>query len=250
MKQKKSFLFRIFRLIASLAIILASIFFIYVSSYYKAGSLALNSLKTDSAVKVQDNGDIIFKPISNTKSIGFIFYPGAKVESSAYAPIAKEIASNGYTVVIAKMSFNLAILSPNKADNIISNNREISTWIIGGHSLGGVFAADYALKNDKVKGLVLLASYSQKDRDFTNRNIKVLSLWGDNDKVADLDKVKNCKSVMPSDSEFKEIKGGNHGGFGDYGNQKGDGEASITNEEQMSETSKEIIKLLDNITKY
>lgn len=250
MKQKKSFVFRIFRLIASLAIIVASIFFIYVSYYYKAGSLALNSLKSDVAVEVEENGDLIFKPVSNNKNTGFIFYPGAKVEASAYAPIAKEIASNGYTVIIAKMSFNLAILSPNKADNIISNNREITTWIIGGHSLGGVFAADYALKNDKIKGLVLLASYSQKDRDFTNKNIKVLSLWGDNDKVADLDKVKNCKRVMPSDSEFKEIKGGNHGGFGDYGHQKGDGEASVTNEEQMSETSKEIIKMLDNVTKY
>ncbi|OOM72011.1 hypothetical protein CLPUN_48410 [Clostridium puniceum] len=71
---------------------------------------------------------------------------------------------------------------------------------------------------------------------------------GDNDKVADLNKVKNCKSVMPSDSEFKEIKGGNHGGFGDYGHQKGDGEASITNEQQMSTTSEEIIKLLDRLT--
>jgi len=249
MKQRKSFCFRIFKVIASLLIILTSIFFIYVSSYYKAGPLALNSLKSDSEVEVQDSGDIIFKPISKDKSIGFIFYPGAKVEASAYAPIAKEIASNGYTVVIAKMSFNLAILSPNKADNIINNNKEISKWIIGGHSLGGVFAADYALKNDKIKGLVLLASYSQKDRDFTNRNIEVLSLWGKNDKVADLNKVKNCKSVMPGDSEFKEIKGGNHGGFGDYGHQKGDGEASITNEEQMAETSKEIVKLLDDVTK-
>jgi len=250
MKQKKSFGFSIFKVIASLLIILTSIFFIYVSSYYKAGSLALSSLKSDAAVEVQDNGDLIFKPISNNKNTGLIFYPGAKVEASAYAPIAKEIASNGYTVVIAKMSFNLAILSPNKADNIISNNREISNWIIGGHSLGGVMAADYALKNDKIKGLILLASYSQKDKDFTNRNIKVLSLWGDNDKVADLNKVKNCKSVMPSDSEFKEIKGGNHGGFGDYGYQKGDGESSITNEEQISETSKEIMKLFDNVTKY
>lgn len=248
MKQKKSFVFKIFKVIASLLLIVASIFFIYVSSYYKAGSLALNDLKSDEAVEVQDNGDIIFKPVLNNKNTGLIFYPGAKVEPSAYAPIAKEIASNGYTVVIAEMSFNLAILSPDKASNIISKNKEINNWIVGGHSLGGVMAADYVLKNDKIKGLVLLASYSQNDRDFTNKNIKVLSLWGDNDKVANLNKVKNCKSVMPSDSEFKEIKGGNHGGFGDYGHQKGDGEASITNEQQMSTTSEEIIKLLDRLT--
>lgn len=156
----------------------------------------------------------------------------------------------GYTVVIAKMKFNLAILSPNKADKIISENNEINNWVIGGHSLGGVMASDYALKNDKIKGLVLLASYPQSKESFIDKDIKVLSLWGENDKVADLNKVKNSKNVMPIGSEFQEIQGGNHGGFGDYGYQKGDGEASITNEDQMSITSEYIIKFLDSLTRW
>lgn len=124
----------------------------------------MDDLKSDALVKVEESGDILFEPVSNAKNIGFIFYPGAKVEASAYAPIAKEIASKGYTVSIAKMSFNLAVLSPNRADSIISNHEEIDTWVIGGHSLGGVMAADYALKNDKIKGLVLLASYPQSKK--------------------------------------------------------------------------------------
>lgn len=245
MRQKKSLRFRIFTAIVVLLAILASMFFIYTGSYYKAGNLALNNLKADNVVQVEYDGDLIFRPVSNAKDIGFIFYPGGKVEASAYAPIAREVASNGYTVIIAKMNFNLAILSPNKAYSIISKNTKIRTWAIGGHSLGGVMAADYAFKNDKIKGLVLLASYAQKERDFTNKNIKVLSLWGENDKVADLNKVKDCKSLMPGDSEFQVIKGGNHGGFGDYGHQKGDGEASITNEQQMHTASEEIVKLLN-----
>lgn len=145
MKQKKSLTFKIFTGIAILLIILVSGFFMYVSSYYKAGSLAMDSLQSDAFVTVEDNGDIVFEPVSNAKNIGFIFYPGAKVESSAYANIAKEIASNGYTTVIAKMNFNLAILSPNRADSIISNYKDIDTWVIGGHSLGGVMASNYAL---------------------------------------------------------------------------------------------------------
>lgn len=244
---KKSFIFKLTRIFSVLLIILISAFFIYVSAYYRAESIGLNSLKSDSTVLVEDKGNITFKPVSNSKNIGFIFYPGAKVEASAYAPMAKEIASKGYTVVIAKMTFNLAILSPNKADEIIRKNNEISNWVIGGHSLGGVMAADYAEKNNKIEGLVLLASYSQEGRNFTNRNIKVLSLWGDNDKVADLNKVKKCKDSMPIDSEFKEIKGGNHGGFGDYGYQKGDGEAAISNEEQMNVASDEIVRLLNKL---
>lgn len=244
---KKSFISKLTRILSILLIILISAFFIYVSSYYKVGSIGLNSLKSDSTVIVEDKGNITFKPLSNSKNIGFIFYPGAKVEASAYAPMAKEIASKGYIVVIAKMSFNLAILSPNKADEIIRENNDISNWVIGGHSLGGVMAADYAEKNNKIEGLVLLASYSQEGRDFTDRNIKVLSIWGENDKVADLDKVKNCKNIMPANSEFKEIIGGNHGGFGDYGHQKGDGEATISNKEQMHAASEEIIRLLNKL---
>ena len=247
MKQKKSLKFKIFTGIAIFLLLLVAAFFVYVSSYYKASSLALDSLKSDSLVTVEEDGDILFEPVSDAKSTGFIFYPGAKVEASAYATMAKEIAANGYTVIIAKMSFNLAILSPNRADHIIDNHKDIDTWVIGGHSLGGVMAADYALENEEIKGLVLLASYPQSKTDLTNTPIKVLSLWGSNDQVADLTKVNEAENVMPSDADFIEITGGNHGGFGDYGHQKGDGESSITNKQQMLDTSTYIIDILDSL---
>lgn len=247
MKQKKSLKFKFFTSVAIFSLLLVTGFFIYVSSYYKASSLALESLKSDTLVKVEENGDILFEPVSEAKNIGFIFYPGAKVEASAYAPLAKEIAANGYPVIIAEMSFNLAILSPNRADRIISNHTDIDTWIIGGHSLGGVMAADYALKNEKIKGLVLLASYPQKKTNLSGKQINILSLWGSNDKVADLNKIKEAKNRMPNDAEFLEIKGGNHGGFGDYGHQKGDGESSITSKQQMMDTSKYIIEILNSL---
>lgn len=247
MKHKKSLTFKVFTGITISLILLVSGFFIYVSSYYKASSLALDNLKSDALVTIEENGNILFEPVSDAKNIGFIFYPGAKVEATAYAPIAKEIASNGYTVIIAEMNFNLAILSPNRANDIINNHQNIDTWAIGGHSLGGVMAADYALKNEKIKGLVLLASYPQKKTNLSRKQIKVLSLWGSVDKVADLNKVKEAKNVMPSDAEFIEIKGGNHGGFGDYGLQKGDDKSSITNKQQMIDTSKYIIETLNGL---
>ena len=248
MKSKKLFKYSVLSGVAIL-ILLVSGFFIYVSSYYKANSLALDSLTSDDQVNVYENEDIIFEPVENAQNIGFIFYPGAKVEPTAYAPMAKEIAANGYTTIIAKMSFNLAILSPNRADEIISQYKDIDTWVIGGHSLGGVMASNYALENNQIKGLVLLASYPQDKTILTDTKIKVLSLWGSNDQVADLNKVKAAKNMMPDDAQFIEIVGGNHGGFGDYGHQKGDGEASITNKEQITETSTYIIEFLDRLTK-
>ena len=247
MKQKKSLKFKIFAGIAIFLLILISGFFIYVSSYYKADAFALESLESDALVQVEEDGDIVFEPAGNAKNVGFIFYPGAKVEPAAYASIAKEIASNGYTTIIAKMNFNLAILSPNRADSIISKYQDIDTWVIGGHSWGGVMASNYALENDKIKGLVLLASYPQDKTNLTDKSIQVLSLWGSNDQIADLNKVKDAQYVMPSDAEFMEIEGGNHGGFGDYGHQKGDGESSITNKQQMIDTSNYIIGLLNRL---
>lgn len=247
--KKKSLKFKISISIVAILAILVGIFFIYTSSYYKSQSYAIESLKSDSNVKVEteQNGDIFFNHKSNKKKVGFVFYPGAKVENSAYSPMAREIASKGYPVILSKMKFNLAILSPNKAKDILDEYPDINSWIIGGHSLGGVMASDYSLKDNKIKGLVLLASYPKDNKDFTKSGINVLSLWGSNDKVADLNKVKEAKNVMPSDSEFIEIKGGNHGGFGDYGHQKGDGESSITNKQQMMDTSKYIIELLDSL---
>ena len=247
--KKKSLKFKISISIVAILTILVGIFFIYTSSYYKAQSYATESLKSDPNVniKIEKNGDIFFNPKSDKKKVGFIFYPGAKVENSAYSPMAKEIASKGYPVILSKMKFNLAILSPNKAKDILDKYQDINSWVIGGHSLGGVMASDYALKDSKIKGLVLLASYPKDNKDFTKSGINVLSLWGSNDKVADLNKVKSAKKVMSVNSKFIEIPGGNHGGFGDYGQQKGDGKSLIDNRNQINITSNEIIKFLDTI---
>ena len=247
MKPKKSLRFKTFTALAILLIVFVSGFFLYVSSYYEASSLAAESLQSNDKVKVEENGDIVFEPVEDAKNIGFIFYPGAKVEPSAYAPVAKEIASNGYTVIIAKMNFNLAILSPNRADQIIDQYKAIDTWVIGGHSLGGVMASNYALKNDQIKGLVLLASYPQEKTNLSDTDIKALSIWGSNDQVADLNNVKEAKNLLPDDAEFIEIAGGNHSGFGDYGHQKGDGESAISNKEQITETADYIVDFLDRL---
>ncbi|MDO7205747.1 alpha/beta hydrolase [Paraclostridium bifermentans] len=45
--------------------------------------------------------------------------------------MAREIASKGYPVVLSKMKFNLAILSPNKAKNILDEYPDINSWVIG-----------------------------------------------------------------------------------------------------------------------
>ena len=52
--------------------------------------------------------------------------------------------TSGYLVAVIPMPLNLAILGISKADGPIGAHPEITRWAIGGHSLGGSMAAQYA----------------------------------------------------------------------------------------------------------
>lgn len=105
---------------------------------------------------------------------------------------------------------------------------------VAGHSLGGVVASLDAVtlqKENHLAGLILFASYPDKSVDFSSSNIPVLSIVASNDKILNWEKYEASKSRLPKSSEELMIEGGNHSGFGMYGEQKGDGKASISNKE-------------------
>ena len=107
-------------------------------------------------------------------------------------------------------------------------------FYIGGHSLGGAMAANYAAKHpDKIEGLVLLAAYSSKPLP---EDLSVLSVYGSEDGVLNRNKYEENKANLPADYQEIEIAGGNHAQFGNYGKQRGDGTASISAQEQQKAT--------------
>ena len=116
---------------------------------------------------------------------------------------------------------NLAVLSPERGSEIMALHPEIESWIVGGHSLGGAMAPELAEAKTKVKGIFFLAAYPADD-GIRDTEVQVVSLWGSDDGVADLDKVKAAEAAYPGAAVMTEIEGGNHAGFGDYGAQKGD----------------------------
>lgn len=171
-----------------------------------------------------------------------IFYPGAKVEDLAYAELLKQIAAEGADCYLVHMPLNFAILGINKADKIMSEY-EYEHWYLGGHSLGGAMAAYYAAENgEKLDGLIFLAAYSTKD--LSNSDMKILSVYGSEDKVVNMEKIEQGRELMPDDYEEYCIDGGNHAGFGDYGKQSGDGEASISADEQKAVTAEKMIGMI------
>ena len=216
---------------------------IYLSNYYSADNEAIGAFLPQGTTWTEDpDGRIVFEPKGATK--GFIFYPGGKVEYTAYIPLMKACAEEGILCVLVEMPFNLAVLDINAADGIQKEYPEIEEWYIGGHSLGGSMAASYLANHiEDYEGLILLGSYSTAD--ISDTNINVLSVFGSEDKVMNRDKYEDNKSNLPSDFTEFVIDGGCHAYFGMYGPQDGDGTATITNEEQISLTVKSIVKVME-----
>lgn len=218
----------------------------WISTSYKPGQLALDSLISDDKVEVNIDNNITFTPKEIEATKGFILYPGAKVDARAYAPLCKKIAEQGYEVIIVDMPFNFAMLAPNKAQKIMKEYENIQSWVIGGHSLGGVAASRFAAKEKNIDGVVLLASYPGND-DLKQLGKEVVSIWGSKDGVVNFTKLIESKDRLPEDTTYVEIEGANHAQFGDYGDQKGDHDALISEDKQLEITSNSIIKLLENI---
>ena len=170
-------------------------------------------------------------------------YPGGKVEYTAYDPLMRELASEGMLCALLEMPFNLAILDTGAADGIADLYPEVENWYIGGHSLGGSAASMYLEDNYEIfDGLVLLGSYSTSD--LSNCGIEVLSVFGSEDKVMNHDNYNENIANLPVGFKEVIIEGGCHAYFGMYGHQDGDGTPSITNEEQIKITAKEIIEFM------
>lgn len=55
------------------------------------------------------------------------------------------------------------------------------------------------------------------------------------------------RMYLPPDTVYYTVEGGNHAQFGDYGHQKGDGEPSISEEDQLKQTVKTLLSWLDTI---
>lgn len=238
-KITKIFFITVITLVATVGVCFGALC-IYTYDYYKVlnrDEVLAGSLN----VIVNDEADYYFVDGPGV-SQAMIFYPGAKVEESAYLPIMKLLAENGVDCFVVKMPFKLAMFGINRASEIISDYT-YDEWYLSGHSLGGAMACYYLADNyDKFSGMFLFASYSTAD--LTDVDFPIVSIYGSEDKVLQKDVVEAARYNMPSSYREVVIEGGNHAFFGDYGNQKGDGKATITKEEQWDIVVDSIISTL------
>lgn len=232
-----------------LAIITTSVgFALWVSDVQETMAEAEASLESDAHVQVGTEPWISFRPRGKTATTGLILYPGGRVAPEAYAPPGRAIAEAGYLVVIPPMPLNLAVLDIDKAAEITDAYAQINMWAIGGHSLGGAMAAQYAGQHpDQIDGLALWASYPAENNDLSDGDLAVVSIYGTRDGLADPDAVLAAKDNLPPSTEWVAIEGGNHAGFGWYGEQDGDLSATIDRGEQQEQIVAATLALLKQI---
>jgi dienelactone hydrolase len=210
---------------------------------------ALMALESNGTVTVSTDPWLTFKPADGAVTTGFIFYPGGKVDPRAYAPPARAIAKGGHQVVIVPMPLNLAVLAPNRANDVIAAYPEVRHWAIGGHSLGGTMAATYAAKHgDAVDALILWASYPTEGGSLAlETDLATASIFGTLDGLISLDEIEQSGNLLPTQTEWTAIEGGNHAQFGWYGPQDGDNPATISREAQQAAAVTASLNLLDSL---
>lgn len=229
-------LYIILIILAAIIAVILSCGIWYVNDYYHANSDVYDNL-TNVKIINTSNGLLLDGPGSDT---ALIFYPGAKVEYISYIPMLAELSKDGVDCYLVEMPFNIAFLGQNSADEII-NCENYSHYFLAGHSLGGVVASSYVNSTNKSDGLILFAAYPTSEIQKP-----VLSIYGSNDKVLSMDKYDESKSLMGNLTE-DVIDGGNHAQVGNYGRQAGDGESSITSQDQQSQSVNSIVEFIDQI---
>ena len=224
------------RLVRGLGIVLAVVavavvgFVIWGGTPLSPTAEARAALTSDGSVTVTDDRWLTFAPASVTPTTGLILYPGGRVDPRAYAQLARALAARGTLVVIVPMPLNLAVLAPGRAAEVIEAYPEVGVWAVGGHSLGGAMAANFASRNaGTVDGLVLWAAYPASSDDLSAReDLAVLSIYATLDGLMTAVERIASEGRLPASTCWVAIEGGNHAQFGSYGAQRGDNPSTVS----------------------
>lgn len=204
----------------------------------------LDAVHADERIVMSEvEGSVVLQPAAGPSDVGLVFIPGAKVQAEAYAAIlADVVAEDEVTVVITRPWLNLAFFDPRPLSSFTDLVPSVDTWLVGGHSLGGVRACQLAEDAD---GLVLFASYCATD--LSASGLPVLSLSGSEDGLTTPQKVDDNRHLLPEDAAFVEIAGASHASFGDYGPQAGDGTPAISAPDMRAEVTAALSDLVASL---
>lgn len=190
------------------------------------------AVMADPAITITESDSaIVMAPAAGASAVGLVYIPGGKIDPWAYAAkMSGTVANDEVTVVITKPWLNLAFFDLRPLDAFTGLVPQVDTWIVGGHSLGGVRACMYA---DDADALALFASYCAAD--LAASGLPALSISGSDDGLSTPEKIADARPLLPPDAELVEIDGASHSSFGDYGPQSGDGVPTISDAQMTAD---------------
>ena len=207
----------------------------------------LAAVRADERIAItDDSAAIVLAPAGASETgAGLVFIPGAKVDPWAYASILLGLVTDdGLTVVITKPWLNLAFFDLRPLSTFTDLAPGVGSWMVGGHSLGGVKACQLASDAD---ALVLFASYCAND--LSASGLPVLSLSGSEDGLSTPQKIADARHLLPADATMVEIPCASHASFGDYGPQPGDGTPTATDAEVEAVVVEQVGTLASALTR-
>lgn len=206
--------------------VFATAFLVYANQVMPGERAAALTVWRDDRVAVRDAGDsVVMTPTGASDGVGVVFIPGAKVDPYAYMVTFRDVVAAGTTVVITKPTLNLAFFDTRPLSTFEAHAPGVTTWAVGGHSLGGVRACQLA-ETGETRGLLLLGSYCAND--LASSGVDVLSLAGSRDGLSTPAKVGAARKFLPSDASMVTIRGASHASFGAYGKQPGDNTPTLS----------------------
>jgi hypothetical protein len=201
-KTGKRFGVRLLRVWAVLGLVVSVGFAGWCLIAYRATAKAKEALLSDPQVKVtrgEGYWSFASNSASNSSAVGLLFFPGSLVEPAAYAPLARAVAEQGYTVLLAELPRRGAFGGANdgeimtRARMAMKGEAKVTSWVIAGHSLGGAVAARLVKEDTtSVAGLVLVGTTHPREFSLTERTLPVVKIVGTCDGLAG---VKKCEQT-------------------------------------------------------
>jgi dienelactone hydrolase len=183
----------------------------------------------DDGIQVTEvEGSIVMEAADGRGETGILYFPGARVNPYSYLYPLSEIAASGVTVVIMDPLMNMALFDTRSVEELALAAPEVNDWVLSGHSLGGVRACMLAQHPDVV-GLVLMGSYCATD--ISALDIPMLQVLASKDGLIDTEAVSASASLLPDSARTIMLEGASHASFGTYGDQPGDGTATLNRAE-------------------
>ena len=222
---------------------------------YRAAPSAQAALVSDSLVTIsQGPNSWTFTPAHpRDPPVRVLFLAGALVDPTAYAPLLHQVARHGYPAYLHALPWRGAFGRADREDFLDQMRSFTDTvpglWVIGGHSRGAKIAALIARQpTPRMAALILLGSTHPRDFSLADSRLAVTKLYGTADGVASATDVLANAALLPANTRWVPVEGGNHNQFGYYGFQPGDHRASITRAEQQAVTLAAILAALDSLS--